>query len=234
MSRAQVGIPTGIIGFPAPSRGPRLLDGGLSARWRTVAAMTPDTPAGLSIRAEVPADQGEVRTVHALAFGDGERVPRLVDALRASSAALPPLSFVAAFGGRVVGHVMLSACRLDALPRLVDVYSLSPLGVLPEHQRHGIGTALIQHALAGADQHGIPLVFLEGSPRYYGKRGFRAAEELGIRPPSLRYPPGAFQVARLSACRDWMTGTFVYSETFWAHDCVGLRDPQLSEYGVTA
>jgi putative acetyltransferase len=196
--------------------------------------MIPDAPSGLSIRAETPADQGEVRTVHGLAFGDGERVPRLVDALRAATAALPPLSFVAAFGDRVVGHVMLSACRLDARPQLVDVYSLSPLGVLPEHHGHGIGTALVKHALAAADQAGIPLVFLEGSPRYYGQRGFRAAEELGFRPPSLRYPPGAFQVARLSACQDWMTGTFVYSETFWAHDCVGMRDPWLTEYDVTA
>jgi putative acetyltransferase len=31
-----------------------------------------------------------------------------------------------------------------------------------------------------------------------------------------------------------MTGTFVYAETFWAFDCVGLREPQLTEYGVTA
>lgn len=200
-------------------------------RWRTVAAMTSDAPAGLSIRAEAPGQQAEVRTVHAMAFGDGERVPRLVDALRAATAALPPLSFVATWGDRIVGHVMLSACRLDAPPRLVDVYSLSPLGVLPEHQRHGIGTALIKHALAAADQHSIPLVFLEGSPRYYGQRGFRAAEELRFRPPTLRYPPGAFQVAPLSAYREWMTGTFIYAETFWAHDCVGLRDPRLAESG---
>ncbi len=186
-------------------------------------AMTPDVPVGLLIRTEAPGEQGEVRKVHALAFGDGDLVPHLVDALRAATAALPPLSFVATVGDRVVGHVMLSACRLDALPRLVDVYSLSPLGVLPEHQRHGIGTALIEHALAAADQRGVPLVFLEGSPHFYRQRGFRAAEELGFRPPTLRYPPGAFQVARLSAYRDWMTGTFVYSETFWALDCVGLR-----------
>jgi putative acetyltransferase len=190
--------------------------------------MSPDAPAGLLIRTEDPGEQGEVRTVHALAFGDGERVPSLVDALRAAKAALPPLSFVATLGDRVVGHVMLSAGRLDALPRLVDVYTLSPLGVLPEHQRHGIGSTLIGHALAAADQRGIPLVFLEGSPLYYGKRGFRAAQELGFRAPTLRYPPGAFQVARLSAYRDWMTGTFVYSETFWALDCVGLRGPRLS------
>jgi putative acetyltransferase len=192
--------------------------------------MTRDAPAGLSIRAQTPHEQGAVRSVHALAFGAGERVPDLVDALRAAGS---PLSFVAELGGRVVGHVMLSACRLDALPRLVDVYSLSPLGVLPEHQRHGIGTRLIEHALAAADRQGIPLVFLEGSPDYYGRRGFRAAEELGFRPPTLRYPPGAFQVARLSAYQAWMTGTFVYSETFWALDCVGLRGPRLAAYGVT-
>jgi putative acetyltransferase len=190
--------------------------------------MTPDAPAGLSIRAEARDEQAEIRTVHELAFGDGDRVPLLVDALRAATAALPPLSFVATVGDRVVGHVMLSACRLDALPRLVDVYSLSPLGVLPEHQRHGIGSKLIEHALAAADQQGVPLVFLEGSPRYYGQRGFRAAEELGFRAPTLRYPPGALQVARLSAYQAWMTGTFVYAETFWALDCVGLREPRLT------
>jgi putative acetyltransferase len=196
--------------------------------------MTADAPAELLIRPETPDEQGEVRKVHALAFGDGERVPALVDALRAAKAVLPPLSFVATLGGRVVGHVMLSACRLDALPRLVDVYSLSPLGVLPEHQGHRIGTKLVEHALAAADQRGVPLVFLEGSPHYYGKRGFRAAGEMGFRAPTLRYPPGTFQVAQLSTYQDWMTGTFVYSETFWALDCVGLRGPRLSASAVTA
>jgi putative acetyltransferase len=53
------------------------------------------------------------------------------------------------------------------------------------------------------------LVFLEGSPLYYGKRGFADATKLGFRPPTLRYPPGAFQVAKLSSYEEWMTGTFI-------------------------
>ncbi|TMM32927.1 MAG: N-acetyltransferase [Actinobacteria bacterium] len=179
------------------------------------------------VRQERGADHEAVREVHAQAFGDSERVPTLVDALRAAQASLPPLSLVATVGGRVVGHVMLSACRLDALPRLVDVLSLSPLGVLPEFQRRGIGTRLVADALAGADSRGIPLVFLEGSPHYYGKRGFADATKLGFRPPTLRYPPGAFQVAKLSSYEEWMTGTFVYPDVFWALDCVGLRGERL-------
>jgi putative acetyltransferase len=175
------------------------------------------------VRQERAEDHEAVREVHARAFGDSDRVPALVDALRAAQPSLAPLSLVAAAGERVVGHVMLSACRLDALPRLVDVLSLSPLGVLPEFQRQGIGTRLVAHALAEADRRGVPLVFLEGSPRYYGKRGFADAMTLGFRPPTLRYPAGTFQVARLSSYEEWMTGTFVYSDAFWALDLVGLR-----------
>ena len=78
--------------------------------------------------------------------------------------------------------------------------------------------------LSSADSLGVPLVFLEGAPRYYSRRGFERADVHGFRSPSLRIPEAAFQVAMLSAYQPWMTGTFVYSETFWAQDCVGLRD----------
>lgn len=179
------------------------------------------------VRPERAGDHDAVREVHRRAFGGGERVPALADALRAAPASLPPLPLVASAGDRVVGHVMLSACRLDALPRLVDVLSLSPLGVLPQFQGQGIGTRLVAAGLAEADRRGVPLVFLEGSPHYYGSRGFADATKLGFRPPTLRYPPGAFQVAALSSHEAWMTGTFVYSDVFWAHDCVGLRGERL-------
>jgi putative acetyltransferase len=127
-------------------------------------------------------------------------------------------------GGGVVGHVMLTASRLDAPERLVDVYVLSPVGVLPDLQGQGIGTVLIGHALAAARETGVPLVFLEGSPEYYGARGFERAGDLGFRKPSLRIPDDAFQVARMPGYEPWMSGTLVYSEPFWAHDCVGLRE----------
>jgi putative acetyltransferase len=188
----------------------------------------------IAIRAERPADLDAVRRVHTAAFTDDGLVADLVASLRSTPAALAPVSFVAVSaeeqssgeaGGSVVGHVMLSASRLDAPSRLVDVYVLSPLGVLPEFQGQGIGTALIRHALAAASDLPAPLVFLEGSPDYYGERGFERAGDLGFRRPSARIPPTAFQVARMPGYEPWMTGTLVYSEPFWAHDCVGLREP---------
>jgi len=176
------------------------------------------------IRAERPDDVDAVRDVHRRAFGE-ERVARLVDALRSAPATLAPVSLVATVDGQVVGHVLLSASRLDAPLRLVDVLVLSPLGVLPEHQRRGAGTALVERALPAAEATGAPLLFLEGSPSYYGRRGFAEGGPLGFRKPSLRIPDAGFQVARLGSYEPWMTGTLVYSEPFWALDSVGLRDP---------
>jgi putative acetyltransferase len=178
----------------------------------------------VQVREEGESDYAAIREVHTWAFGDDGRVAGLVDALRAAAAPLPVLSFVAEEDEQVVGHVMLSASRLDAPRQLVDVYVLSPLGVVPEHQRQGTGTRLVEHAIAAAGRGGVPLLFLEGSPRYYGNRGFERADAAGFRSPSLRIPAPAFQVARLSGYEPWMTGTLVYSDTFWALDCVGLRD----------
>lgn len=187
-------------------------------------AATPlrSTLPGVTLREEASADLDAVRTLISAAFGR-ERVVELADALRAAPAPLAPQAFVAECDGRIVGHVMLSASRLDAPQELVDVLVLSPLAVLPEYHGHGIGTSLVRHAIAAADDRGVPLLFLEGSPTYYGARGFERADTICFRTPSLRIPPVAFQVARLTAYQPWMTGTLVYSDTFWALDCVGLR-----------
>jgi putative acetyltransferase len=178
----------------------------------------------MTIRWERPGDRDAVRRVHTEAFDD-DLVARLVDVLRVTPAPLEPRSCVAELAGEVVGHVMLTAGRLDTRERLIDVLVLSPLGVLPSRQGHGIGSRLVAHAQEVAAGTRAPLLFVEGAPGYYGRRGFERADALGMRAPSLRIPPAAFQVARLPGWQPWMTGTLVYAEPFWALDCVGLRDP---------
>ncbi|MDQ3716031.1 MAG: N-acetyltransferase [Actinomycetota bacterium] len=175
-------------------------------------------------RAERPGEVAAVRDVVVRSFG-GPVVANLVEALRVTTSWLPGLSFVAEYDGAVIGQALFTRRVLDAPRRLVDVLVLSPVGLLPRFQGRGIGTALIRHGLDAVRQRAEPLVFLEGSPRYYPRFGFEPGEPLGFRRPSLRIPEPAFQVLKLSAYEPWMTGTLVYPQAFWDLDCVGLRDP---------
>jgi putative acetyltransferase len=185
------------------------------------AALFLATVRAVDVREEQPGDRESVRDVHLRAFGDhGALVADLVDDLRAGGA----LSLVAQRDGQVVGHVMFSRVLLDAPRRLVEVQTLSPLGVLPSHQRQGIGSALVPAGLRAIAERGVPVVFVEGDPHYYTRFGFVAGAGLGFRRPSVRIPEAAFQAITLPAYEPWMTGTMVYSEAFWRHDAVGIRE----------
>jgi putative acetyltransferase len=185
----------------------------------------------MDLREELPGDRESVRDLHQRAFGDhgpddhGIVVANLVDALRETIGPANGLSLVAEDDGQLVGHVMFTRSLLDAPRRLVEVQVLSPLGVMPEHQKRGIGSALVRHGLKVIAEQAVPVVFLEGDPRYYSRFGFEPGGDHGFRKPSLRIPDVAFQVIKLPGYQPWMTGTLVYAEPFWRYDCVGLRDP---------
>ncbi len=178
------------------------------------------------IREEKPEDQAGVRAVHELAFGDeGSHVADMTDALRAAYLPERGLSLVAQDDdGTLVGHVLFHPGLLDAPQRLVEVQVLTPLGVLPDRQKQGVGRALVGAGLESLASQGVPLVFLEGIPTYYPRLGFVPGGQLGFRKPSLRIPDAAFQAYRLPGYADWMTGTLVYSHILWNLDAVGLRD----------
>jgi putative acetyltransferase len=167
------------------------------------------------IRRETPADIAAIRAVVAAAFApsalDGSPPEaQLVDDLRAGTAWLPALSLVAVNASdRVVGHVLATRGRVDATP----VHGLGPLSVHPEHQRQGIGSALMHAVLGAADALDEPLVALLGSPAYYQRFGFRLSTDHGIQPPVPEWLPH-FQVRPLTAYLRTMRGTFAYAEAF--------------------
>jgi putative acetyltransferase len=163
------------------------------------------------IRVATDDDWAAILEVHRRAFAD-EDVPRLADELRTWGLHVPSLSFVAVAGGRIAGHVMNSWVGVeDSEQRLLQ---LSPLGVLPELQGRGIGSALVRASLDGARELGEPLLLVEGSPTYYGRFGFVRADELGLLPPPEALYDWAFQVAVLDEAAQLPQGRVVYPPPF--------------------
>ncbi|MCA9717563.1 MAG: N-acetyltransferase [Myxococcales bacterium] len=134
----------------------------------------------IDIRAEQPGDLVAIREVHRLAFA-GDAEPRLVDALR--SAGLTVVSLVALASTRVIGHVLFSELECHATRGHPRAASLAPVGVAPEHQRRGVGGALIRRGLELCRARGVDVVVVLGHPEYYPRFGFSAAAARGLESP---------------------------------------------------
>lgn len=160
------------------------------------------------IKRERPEDVATIFEVHEAAF-ETPLEANLVTALRASDAWLPPLSLVAEDAGRIAGHVVCTRAHVAGTP----VLGLGPLGVLPTHQKRGVGSALMHAVLAAADALNEPAVVLLGHTDYYPRFGFEPALDHGIEPPVPAW--GAhFMVRPLSTYDPAMRGPFAYAQPF--------------------
>ncbi len=135
-------------------------------------------PRKFVIRNETPADIEAIAAVTIAAFRTlavSEHTEQfIIDALRAAGAL--SISLVAEVDGRVVGHVAFSPVTAsDGTP---GWYGLGPVSVLPEYQRQGIGTALIEAGLARLKRMGARGCCLVGHPDYYRRFGFENAPGL--------------------------------------------------------
>jgi len=98
----------------------------------------------------------------------------IIKALRA--AGVLTISLVAEIDGRVVGHIAFSPVTLS--DGSTGWYGLGPVSVLPEHQKQGIGKALITKGLSLLKEAGGQGCALVGDPNYYKRFGFRNYPEL--------------------------------------------------------
>jgi putative acetyltransferase len=167
------------------------------------------------IRVATDADWAEIPEVHRAAFGprEGDGVARIAQELHdRPDLHEPDLSFVAVEDERVVGHVMNTWSEIEGSD--MRVLQFSPLGVLPEYQRRGHGSALVRASLEAVRARGEPVLVLEGNPKFYARFGFVRADELGLLPPPEALVDWAFQVAVLDPDATLPQGRVVYSEPF--------------------
>jgi putative acetyltransferase len=139
------------------------------------------------IRLEELEDRVASIEVERAAFGTGEEAG-IVEAVRDEPDAF---ALVAVEGRAIVGHVQMSRAWVGDS----SVLALGPIGVLPERQGAGIGSALTRASLERARRHGEAAVILLGSPDYYGRLGFVPASDYGLANPFAGQFEDGFTIA---------------------------------------
>jgi putative acetyltransferase len=125
------------------------------------------------VRSETDADVGVITEITVAAFKtlaiSNHTEQFVIAALRAAKALA--VSLVAEVDGRIVGHIAFSRVTIsDSRP---NWYGLGPVSVLPEYQREGIGSALIQEGMSRLKDLGAQGCCLVGHPEYYRRFGFQ-------------------------------------------------------------
>lgn len=162
----------------------------------------------LTIRAEQPSDSDAIFAVTEAAFRDAPHTSHteqfIVDALRRHGQLT--VSLVAESDGVILGHVAVSPVSISS--GAPGWQGLGPISVSPDHQRAGIGAALMNAAIESLRDLGASGCVLLGDPGYYQRFGFKPAPGLVL--PDV--PPEYFMA--LSFHGDAPRGVVSYHEAF--------------------
>jgi len=164
----------------------------------------------MRIRPETTTDRAAVRAVNEAAFGTSVEAD-LVEAIRSKKTTL--VSLVADADGKVVGHILFSPVSMSEQPRL-NVMGLGPMAVAPDHQRSGIGSALVREGLKRCKGLGCQAVVVVGHPEYYPRFGFVPAAKHALR-SEYDVPAEVFMVVELEAgALTGVSGLVRYDDAF--------------------
>jgi putative acetyltransferase len=134
--------------------------------------------ARIIIRNETQADVERIAAITEAAFADHPHSSHteqfIIAELRA--AGVLTLSLVAESKGKVVGHIAFSPVSFP--DHSAGWYGMGPVSVAPEHQRQGMGTALVLEGLERLRDLGARGCVLVGDPRFYERFGFQSLPQV--------------------------------------------------------
>jgi len=143
------------------------------------------------IRQEKPEDINDIQALNVRAFGQPQEAS-IIDKLRTDCEGL--LSLVAMENERIVGHILFSPATIEGQHGTIRGMALAPMAVLPEMQRQGIGTQLVQTGIEHLRKMQCPFIVVLGHPQYYPRFGFERASLYGIRCQWQDIPDEAFMI----------------------------------------
>ena len=167
----------------------------------------------IEIRQENQKDYEEVYMVVKTAFetaehSDGNEQDLVVD-LRNSDSFIPELSLVAVKEDKIVGYILFTKIEIENHGEI----ALAPLAVLPEYQKQGIGSMLIEQGHKIAKKLGYHYSIVLGSENYYPKFGYIPATQYGIQAP-FDVANENFMAVKLNDTDIEITGVVQYAKEF--------------------
>ena len=167
----------------------------------------------IEIRQENQKDYEEVYRVVKTAFETAEHSDGnehdLAVALRNSDSFIPELSLVAVKEDKIVGYILFTKIKIENHEEI----ALAPLAVLPEYQKQGIGSMLIEQGHKIAKQLGYHYSIVLGSENYYPKFGYIPAIQYGIQAP-FDVANENFMALKLNATDTEIKGVVQYAKEF--------------------
>lgn len=159
------------------------------------------------VEPESPQDIDAIYSLNVVAFDGRTEEADLVDDLRRDGDLL--LSLVARVDDEIVGHIAFSRVVVDSVDGLVGGVALAPVGVHPDWQQEGVGSALIETGIELLANELVILVV--GNPSYYSRFGFSSAA--GQRYPSF-YSGSSFMALVLADPAVAPIGPVTYPDAF--------------------
>ena len=173
----------------------------------------------IKIRNEVERDYKEVENLTREAFWNlyiqGCDEHYLVHKMRSHSDFIKELAFVALVDEKIAGNIMYTKSSLiDEAGISVDTITFGPVSILPEFQKKGIGSALINHSIKIAAENGHKVIVILGHPHNYIKHGFRGYKDYNISDPEGRYPYGQMVLELEKGELNGFSGKFYHSDVY--------------------
>ena len=145
----------------------------------------------IKIRLERPGEVLAIRDVNEKAFGEPLEAD-IIDKIRANC--INTLSLVAVNCDDIVGHILFSPAVIDTEQGVIKGMGLAPMAVLPEYQKQGIGSKLVNEGFKMLREMLCPFVIVLGHPGYYPRFGFERASDYGLKSQWEEVPQEAFMI----------------------------------------
>lgn len=183
----------------------------------------------LTFRLETPADNRKTEEITREAFWN-KYIPGCdehlyMNKMRKSPVFIPELNFVVLLDQEIIGSIYFTHSRIvTKAGETIKTIIFGPVSIHPDHQKKGIGEALINYALDAAKQQGHRAVIIFGDPDYYKKFGLVCSKKYGISNEEGKFPTAMLALPLYEGALEKAEGIFINEYEYL------LNEDELAEF----